>query len=52
MVLKLVVGIMEIEGGFLIGRRRGGNIGWSIDQMRREGFFSVQFAILSPRGIV
>ena len=52
MVLKLVAGIMEIEGGFLIGRRGGGNIDWSVNRIRREGFFSVQFAISSPRGTV
>ena len=29
MELRLVVGIMEIDGGFLIERKGEGNIGWS-----------------------
>ena len=36
--------VLDWEGGV--------NIGWSVDRMRREGFFSIQFAILSPRGTV
>ena len=50
MELRLFIGIMEIEGGFLIGRRGEGNIDWSDIQMRWEGSFSIQFVILSLRG--
>ena len=51
MVLKLIVGIMETEGGFLIGMREegGGNIGWNVDRMRRESFFSVQFCDIESK---